>query len=346
MSRVDRFIGRYRIIDKLGEGGMGVVYRAQDSKLGREVAIKVLRPEASHYPDRVRRFSHEARAASALNHPNIITVHDAGEFENGPFLVMELVEGESLRALLRRGHLPLARVLDVGIQAAMALSRAHESGITHRDLKPENIVVRPDGYIKILDFGLAKLIEKAATSASDATTVTATITSEGSIVGTVAYMSPEQATGQEVDGRSDIFSLAVVLFESWQGRHVFRRDHMVDTLHAIVHDPVPALSYPTGNPEWGMARILEKALAKIPDERYQTMKDLGIDLRRLKNESVSAKLSKAAVLPSLPARWSPPNLIATSGLLTLLAGSGWLLFRSRRHLYQTSARWRTGTAHA
>jgi serine/threonine protein kinase len=157
MSLIGRTIGRYRITDKLGEGGMGVVYRAEDSTLGRNVAIKVLRPELGQHPERMRRFSQEARAASALNHPNIITVHDAGEFEEGPFLVMELVEGESLRAQLRRGPLPLAKVLDIGIQAAAALSRAHEGGITHRDLKPENILVRPDGYVKILDFGLAKL---------------------------------------------------------------------------------------------------------------------------------------------------------------------------------------------
>ena len=227
MCHVYRFIGRYRIIDKLGEGGMGVVYRAQDSTLQREVAIKVLRPEAGQHPDRVRRFSQEARAASALNHPNIITIHDAGEFDDGPFLVMELVAGESLRAVLRRGPLAIAKVLEFGIQVATALSRAHESGITHRDLKPENIMVRPDGYIKILDFGLAKLRENAESSASDATTVTASITSEGAIVGTAPYMSPEQATGREVDRRSDIFSLAVVLFECWQGRHPFRRDHML-----------------------------------------------------------------------------------------------------------------------
>jgi serine/threonine protein kinase len=237
MSLADRAIGRYRIIEKLGEGGMGVVYRAQDTTLGRNVAIKVLRPDLGRHPDRVRRFSHEARAASALNHPNIITVHDAGEFEDGPFLVMELVEGESLRAQIRRGPLPMGRVLDIGIQAAAALSRTHESGITHRDLKPENIMVRVDGYVKILDFGLAKLKEKdLPVNASAASTLTAAITSEGSIVGTAAYMSPEQAASRPVDGRSDIFSLALVLLESWQGRNPFLRANLVDTLHAIVHD--------------------------------------------------------------------------------------------------------------
>src|SRR5579862_6829732 len=282
MSGSDEVIGRYRLTDKLGEGGMGVVYRAWDSTLGRNVAIKVLRPEAGHHPDRVRRFSQEARAASALNHPNIITVHDVGEYEGGQYLVMELVEGESLRAGLRRGPLPIVTLLDIGIQAATALSRAHEGGITHRDLKPENILLRPDGYVKILDFGLAKLRESpSAESASQAATATAGITSEGSIVGTAAYMSPEQAVGRQVDSRSDIFSLALVLFECWQGRQPFLRETVVDTLHAIVHDPLPVPPYPAATPEWSLARILEKAVEKQPDERYQTMKDLSIDLRRL-----------------------------------------------------------------
>ena len=333
MSLVDRTIGRYRITGKLGEGGMGVVYRAQDSTLGRDVAIKVLRPEASRHPDRMRRFSQEARAASALNHPNIVTVHDAGEFEDGLFLVMELVEGESLRALLRRGPLPLAKVLDIGIQAATALARAHEGGITHRDLKPENILVRPDSYVKILDFGLAKLKEKepAAEGTSTATTLDAGLTSEGSILGTAAYMSPEQATGRSVDGRSDIFSLALVLFECWQLRHPFLRETVVDTLHAIAHDRLPALAYSAGSPEWGLARMLEKALEKETDERYQTMKDLGIDLRRLRQESESGKL--APIAPTVPARASRrPLVYGVAGIvvLALLAAGGWLVFRSRQ----------------
>ena len=296
MSLVGKTIGRYRIIEKLGEGGMGIVYRAQDATLGRDVAIKVLRPELGHQAERIRRFSQEARAASALNHPNIVTVHDAGEFEDGPFLVMELVEGESLRALLRRGSLPLDKVLDFGIQAAAGLTRAHENGITHRDLKPENLLLRPDGYVKILDFGLAKLKEPEAPAegASAATTVDAGLTTEGSILGTAAYMSPEQATGRQVDGRSDVFSLALVLVEGWQGRHPFLRGNVMDTMHAVAHDRLPTLAYTAGGLEWGMARVLEKALEKEPDERFQTMKDLGIDLRRLKQESEAGRLAPVA----------------------------------------------------
>lgn len=331
MSLVGCTIGRYRITEKLGEGGMGVVYRAQDATLGRDVAIKLLRAEAGQHPERVRRFSHEARAASALNHPNIITVHDAGEFEGGPFIVMELVEGESLRAQLRRGAMPLAKVLDIGIQAATALARAHDAGITHRDLKPENILMRPDGYVKILDFGLAKLKEQESAEGASTATIDAALTSEGTVVGTAAYMSPEQSMGRQVDGRSDIFSLALALFECWQGRHPFLRGNTLDTLHAIAHDRMPALDYAAGTAEWGLARMLEKALEKEPDERYQTIKDLSIDLRRLKQESESGKLlPSAARAPARPAR--KPLLYTLAGLvlLALLAGGGWLLFHSQQ----------------
>jgi tRNA A-37 threonylcarbamoyl transferase component Bud32 len=328
MSLLGRTIGRYRITEKLGEGGMGVVYRAQDAALGRDVAIKVLRPELGRQPERVRRFSQEARAASALNDPNIVTVHDAGEFEDGPFLVMELVEGESLRTLVRRGALPLAKVLDIGIQAATALGRAHEGGITHRDLKPENLLVRADGYVKILDFGLAKLKEKEASA--EGTTLDAALTSEGSILGTAAYMSPEQAMARPVDGRSDIFSLALVLFESWQGQHPFVRGSTLDTLHAIAHDRLPSLAYPAGSPEWSLARILEKALEKEPDERHQTMKDLAIDLRRLRQESETGKLPSGAAAARPPARtaWRTKAALAVAAL-GIAAGAAYLFLRPR-----------------
>ncbi len=331
MSLVGRTVGRYRITEKLGEGGMGVVYRAQDATLGRDVAIKLLRAEAGQHPERVRRFSQEARAASALNHPNIITVHDAGEFEDGPFLVMELVEGESLRTQLRRGALPLAKILDIGIQAAAALARAHDAGITHRDLKPENILLRPDGFIKILDFGLAKLKEQELSEEASTATIDAALTSEGTVVGTAAYMSPEQSTGRQVDGRSDIFSLAMALFECWQGRHPFLRNNTLDTRHAIAHDRLPALDYPVGTPEWGLARMLEKALEKEPEERYQTIKDLGIDLRRLKQDTESGKVpASAAPASARPARKTLLYVLAGLVLVALLAGGGWLVFHAQQ----------------
>jgi len=339
MSLVGRTIGRYRIAEKLGEGGMGVVYRARDSTLGRDVAIKVLRPDLGRQPERTRRFSHEARAASALNHPNIITVHDAGEFEDGPFLVMELVDGESLRAWLRKGTLPLLKVLDVGIQAATALTRAHESGITHRDLKPENLLLRPDGYLKILDFGLAKLKEPE-TPGSAATTLDLTLTGEGSVLGTAAYMSPEQAAGLAVDGRSDIFSLGLVLFECWQGRHPFLRGNSIDTLHALTHDPLPDHSYPPGSPESGLLRVLEKALEKQPDDRYQTMQDLGTDLHRLREESEPGRAvsGPVAALPPPTPRWRNHTMLGVGALVVLaLAAAGSWIWRERQRVTREQA---------
>jgi len=325
MLDVGQTIGRYRITRKLGQGGMGAVYGAYDATLGRDVGIKVLLPELVRHAERIRRFSQEARAASALNHPNIVTVYDAGEFEDGPFLVMELVEGESLHAQLASGSLPLLKLLDIGAQATAALACAHDAGITHRDLKPENILVRSDGYIKILDFGLAKLRERELPPGNGSTaTIDMRITSEGTIAGTAAYMSPEQATGRVVDGRSDIFSLALVLFECWQGRNPFKRASIVDTLHAIVYDTLPVLTFRPGSAEWELGRILEKALAKETENRYQTMKDLGIDLRRLKQESESGRMSSkpmTSVLPACRPIWS----VSAVMILLALVGVGTLL---------------------
>ncbi len=330
MPMTGKSVGRYRITEKLGEGGMGVVYRGEDTALGRNVAIKMLRAESSRDPERLRRFSQEARAASALNHPNIVTVHDIGEFEGQPFLVMEWVEGESLRLLADRGSFPLPKLLDIGVQTATALARAHESGITHRDLKPENLMLRPDGYVKVLDFGLAKLKEREQQpDASAAATAAATRTTLGAVVGTAAYMSPEQAQGREADARSDIFSLALVLLECWQGRNPFLRATALDTLHAIVHDRTPALSFPPAGVEWGLARILEKALEKDADERYQTMKDLAIDLRRLKQESDSGKMAPLAA-PSAPVKTRPRLWPYAGAGLAVLLVAGLLLLFSRQ----------------
>ncbi len=328
MSLVDRTIGRYRITGKLGEGGMGVVYRAEDQALGRPAAIKVLQSEGSRDPDRVRRFTQEARAASALNHPNIVTVYDVGEFEGEPYLVMELVDGESLRARMGQGALPLPMLLDIGVQAATALARAHENGITHRDLKPENILVRKDGYVKVLDFGLAKLKERTA-AAPDVTADVLTRTAAGSVLGTAAYMSPEQALGREVDGRSDVFSLALLLLECW-ARHPFLRGNALDTLHAIVHEPLPAMSLVPGSPEWALARTLAKALEKDPDERYQTMKDLAIDLRRLKQESDSGgQTTVAAVPPDKPRSAKSLAWAAIAVVLAVAAIAGYMFLAAR-----------------
>src|SRR6187402_393749 len=201
-------VGRYQIQNLLGTGGMGEVYKAVDPTLGRSVALKVLRPELSGDPERLSRFLHEARAASALNHPNILTIHEVGDHDGSRFLVSELVEGETLRERVARGPLTLREILDITIQTASALSAAHAASIVHRDIKPDNLMLRPDGYVKVLDFGVATFARRRATSVDALMTMAATVeTSPGTIIGTIAYMSPEQARGLAVDGRSDCYSL-------------------------------------------------------------------------------------------------------------------------------------------
>ncbi len=205
-------LSHYRIVSKIGAGGMGEVYLAEDTHLERQVALKVLRAEIADDEERVRRFVQEAKAASALNHPNILTVYEIGHFENSRYIATELIKGETLRDRLRGGPLPLRETLDVAVQVAAALNAAHEAGIVHRDIKPENIMLRDDGLAKVLDFGLAKLTEtKSETISSEDVTRVHVKTSPGLVMGTVAYMSPEQARGKEIDSRSDIWSLGVVI---------------------------------------------------------------------------------------------------------------------------------------
>ena len=225
-------LGPYEILGPLGAGGMGEVYRARDARLGREVALKRLRPEFAASEDRRKRFEREARAASALNHPHIVSVFDIGDEGGALYIAMELVEGRTLRELVTEEPLPLRKLLDVAVQAASALARAHEGGIVHRDLKPENLMLSRDGYLKILDFGLAKLVE-ASPSGSGSELVTAVSgTQAGSVLGTVGYMSPEQAAGRAVDFRSDQFSLGTILYELAAGRKPFERDTSAEAARA------------------------------------------------------------------------------------------------------------------
>jgi len=239
--RPDTRVGQYEIRAKVGAGGMGEVYRAHDSRLGRDVAIKVLPREVAGDEARLRRFEQEARATSALNHPNILTVHDIGAHEGAPFIVSELLEGQELRAILRRGALPIARALDYTQQIASGLAAAHAKGIVHRDLKPENVFITNDGLVKILDFGLAKLSEVEAARESDDETALRAQTTPGAVMGTAGYMSPEQARGGEIDARSDIFSLGVVLYEMVAGRTPFQGANTIEMLAAILHQEPPAL---------------------------------------------------------------------------------------------------------
>ncbi|MBA3638274.1 MAG: serine/threonine-protein kinase [Acidobacteria bacterium] len=272
-------LGRFEILGPLGAGGMGDVYRARDSQLLREVAIKVLPTAFLHDPDRQRRFEREARATASLNHPHIVSVYDVGVHQGVPFIVTELLEGETLRQRMNGRPLPARRALEYGIQIASGLAAGHERGIVHRDIKPDNLFVTKDGRVKILDFGLARMIDPD--SSADAT---ATITLDGvplaPVVGTAAYMSPEQARGLRTDHRSDIFSLGVVLYEMLAGFAPFRRSTPAETLGAILHDAPPELTSvaPVGS---AVERIVRHCLEKAPEERFQSVRDLAFALEAL-----------------------------------------------------------------
>ena len=237
----DTIIGPYRIVSQIGEGGMGEVYRARDTRLDREVAIKLLPASVSSDSDRLQRFAQEARATSALNHPNILTIYDIGTHEETPFIVAELLEGSEVRELLNDGPLPSRKALDYAQQVAHGLAAAHEKGIVHRDLKPENLFVTDDGRVKILDFGLAKLRpQRNAVLSSDIETQKQ-ITDPGTVTGTVGYMAPEQVRGHEVDHRSDIFSFGSILYEMLSGQRAFKRETMAETMTAILKEEPPEL---------------------------------------------------------------------------------------------------------
>src|SRR5258705_429812 len=274
-------IAHYRIMEPLGAGGVGAVYKAYDKKLPRIVALKVLPPEFLSQQDRRRRFLQEARAASALTHPHILTVYEVGEDDGKPYIAMEYIEGETLRQKIKARTLQLKETLAVAIQIAEGLAKAHETGIIHRDLKPENLMINRDGYAKILDFGLAKLVaqrERALAVDSEQKTLLRVQTESGALLGTINYMSPEQLLGQRVDRRCDIFSFAVVLCEMLTGTCPFVNENRIDTMHAILHQE-PKLPAPsTAELPFELHRILTKALAKAPKDRYQTVADLAGEL--------------------------------------------------------------------
>ncbi len=297
--------GPYRILGPLGAGGMGEVYRAWDPRLEREVALKILRDQPAAAVDRLQRFIGEARAASALNHPNILTVFDAAVDDDGatPYLVSELIEGESLRAVIRRGPLPMKRVLDLATQIADGLAEAHAAGIVHRDLKPENIMVTRGGRAKILDFGLARPMEIAAAGSVPSDADNQTLTAPGLVSGTVPYMSPEQARGERTDFHSDQFSFGLILYEMATGRQAFRRDTPAETLEAIVSaEPAPAAAL---NPQAPLLLtwIIERCLAKHADERYGVTADLHRDLRMLRDR-FSEAVARDGRVPIAPPRRS------------------------------------------
>ncbi len=278
-------LSHYRILEKIGAGGMGEVYLAEDTKLDRRVALKFLPEDLANDAERMRRFVQEAKTASALNHPSIITIHEIGKTDNTHFIATEYIEGETLHSRLKSEQMNLKTVLDVAIQVASALDAAHRAGIVHRDIKPENVMIRPDGVVKILDFGIAKLTEKKAnTIDAEAATAIKAGTSPGMIIGTAAYMSPEQARGKDIDARSDIFSFGVVFYEMLTGKQPFEGESAIDTISSIIHkDPVPLSQLASGIPR-ELQRIVEKSLRKDREERYQTVKDLLIDLKDVRQD--------------------------------------------------------------
>jgi Tol biopolymer transport system component len=306
-------LGRYEIVAPLGAGGMGEVYRAQDPRLGREVAIKVLPAEVAGDEERLRRFEREARAASALAHPNLLTVFELGESDGVAFLVSELLAGDSLRARLDAGALPPKKAIDVALQIARGLGAAHARGIVHRDLKPENLFLTRDGIVKILDFGLAKLVlsEAATTSGFHAAATAAELTREGTVVGTVGYMSPEQVRGEPVDARSDLFAFGCVLYELLAGRRAFAGGSPVETLSAILRDEPPPLALAAGElAAPALAAIVAHCLEKDPAARFQSAKDLVFALEQ-------AAAPSPASSPRLPAVGAP----ARSGAAIRLASA-------------------------
>jgi len=307
-------LGPYEILAPLGAGGMGEVYRAKDPRLGREVAVKVLPASFSNDADRLRRFEQEARAAGLLNHPNITAVYDIGSHDGAPYVVTELLEGETLRAALAGGGLSARRAIDYAIQLAQGLAAAHDKGIVHRDLKPENVFVTRDGRVKILDFGLAKLTHaEEGSSAGHTNLPTATAGTEpGVVLGTMGYMAPEQVRGRPADARSDIFAFGAILYEMLSGKRAFHGDSAADTMSAILREDPPDLSVTNQNVSPGLERILRHCLEKNPEQRFQSVRDLAFDLEAV--SGLSGAATKVVALPDVrPRRW----LLAVSAIAVL-----------------------------
>jgi serine/threonine protein kinase len=316
-------LGPYEILGPLGAGGMGEVYRAKDSRLGRDVALKVLPESFAREGDRLRRFEQEARAVAALNHPNILAVFDIGQHDGSPFLVSELLEGETLRAVLDRGSVPQRKTIEYGVQIAHGLAAAHEKGIVHRDLKPENVFVTKDGRIKILDFGLAKLAQKAGTDSGDLT-LTSEHTAAGVVMGTASYMAPEQVRGETADPRTDIFAFGAVLYEMLSGVRAFRRDTAAETMTAVLKDDPPELSDPGHQVSSALERIVRRCLEKNPEQRFQSARDLSFALSALSGTE-SSTLARAAA--AAPRRTSLLPWLAALLALVAVAAVTWFVAR-------------------
>ena len=320
-------LGPYEIVSPLGAGGMGEVYRAKDPRLGRDVAIKVLPASFSTDADRLRRFEQEARAAGLLNHPNITAVYDIGSHDGAPYVVSELLEGETLRAELAGDRLSPRKAIDYAIQLAHGLAAAHEKGIVHRDLKPENLFVTKDGRVKILDFGLAKLTHAEEGSSAGQTNLPTGVagTEPGVVLGTMGYMAPEQVRGRPADARSDIFAFGAILYEMLSGKRAFHGDSAADTMSAILREDPPDLSVTNQNVSPGLERILRHCLEKNPEQRFQSARDLAFDVEAL--STLSGAPTRVAAIPR-----ARPNrrLLAGAAILALVAAAAASYFLGRR----------------
>ncbi|HWZ30407.1 MAG TPA: serine/threonine-protein kinase [Bryobacteraceae bacterium] len=333
---VGQKIAQYQFLEKLGAGGMGEIFKAQDTRLNRFVAIKVLSTASSGDPERRRRFIQEAQAASALNHPNIITIHDILSEGDSEFMVMEYVAGKTLVDLIPKGGLRLPQALKFAVQMTDALNAAHSVGIVHRDLKPANVMVTEAGLVKILDFGLAKLTDRGpvTTTGVDATQTIADapLTVEGSIIGTVSYMSPEQAQGKKVDTRSDIFSFGVVLYEMVTGVRAFGGDNALSTLSAILRDEARPLAEVAPDVPPQIEQVIKRCLRKSPDDRWQSMQDVKAALAALKHESDSGQLYKPRIPAASSKKGNPnPAIAAIMGGVLLIGAAGGTWAWVKRH---------------
>jgi len=316
-------LGPYEIIAPLGAGGMGEVYRARDPQLGRDVAIKILPSFLSRDPDRLRRFEQEARAAAALNHPNILAVYQMGTHEGAPYLVSELLEGSTLRDQLLRGSTPVRKAVDYAIQTARGLAAAHEKGIVHRDLKPENLFLTKDGRIKILDFGLAKLIQHPGVSDPGSPTMTEG-TEPGVVLGTVGYMAPEQVRGQTADDRADLFALGAILYELLTGKRAFHKPTSAETMSAILNEEPPSASQITPGIPPALQKVVQRCMEKTPEQRFHSASDLAFALEALSDSGSAPTGTFAAAAPRARGLW----MIAAGLVVAIVAGVALWLNRS------------------
>jgi serine/threonine protein kinase len=318
-----QLLGHYRVLEQIGAGGMGEVFRARDERLGRDVALKFVRPTNSN-PDRLQRFEQEARAAAALNHPNIVAIYDIGFHEGSPYIVSELLEGQNLRQRLAEGLLTIKQVSDYSLQIARGLVAAHAGHIIHRDLKPENVFLTRDGRIKILDFGVAKLQPPTPESGQHSVQTMTTVTKVGSVIGTVAYMAPEQLRGKAVDGRSDIFSFGSILYEMLTGRRAFHGETEVDTMTAVLREDPPEIEVEDSRVPVAFRQVVTHCLEKEPQDRFQSARDLAFALETVSSLPSGRSLARIVARKGRTARSLAWALAAMVCAASLLLGGRWL----------------------